>query len=344
MSAYSEEPTLTLRAAPSVFFALAVLLAPTLRPSDAAAQPAGDLLALHPCVVTGEKDKGKVQEYEKLCASTLAREDEKTVPEEQLHAFLDKEPKKSCALARQPAECLGRLATTTQAAHALLVTLSPGALTRATGLVVSAQGEVVDQKSIQLRNRGQPQEELLRTALQRLRAQLNIHAPRSMPISVTPPPPPPPDLTPPATPPPAVAATPGSKPEHSASPATPTQVSFFAGRTWKTPVAYASAGVGLAALATAGFLALDGDRAMRDSNAYYAGGRYPTANDVPRIVELRETASSRRTIAGVSAAVGAALAGAGVYLWLNDRPRPSSPKVAALSVSPSGVSLVGILP
>jgi hypothetical protein len=308
---------------------------------DASAQEAIDLVALHPCVVMGEKDKNKVQDYEVACTTEIARSDVRLVPSEQVRAFLEKEPKKSCAPAKKPAECLGRLATATQAAHSVLITLTPGPLTRASGLVVNPRGEVLDQKSIQLRNRGQPQDELIRTALTRLREQLDI-APMSLPSLVQPPSAPPPAVAPP--PPLATSETaPGQSP--SGSPlVTSAKPSAFDWRSWKRPVAYTAAGVGVAALGLAGFLALDGDKAMRDSNEYYAGGRYPTSNNVAHIVELREKAASRRVLAGVSTAVGAALAGAGVYLWLDDRRTPPTPGVSALSAGPGGVSVLGVLP
>nr|AYM53411.1 hypothetical protein [Melittangium lichenicola] len=317
-----------------------MLLAPTAGPRLASAQENSEFVALHPCSVTGEKDKARIQDYELACTTAIARGDVRLVSSEQVRAFLEKEPKKSCALAKKPAECLGRLATSTQAVHAVLITLSPGPLTRASGLVVTAQGEVVDQKSIQLRNRGQPQEELIRTALTRLRDQLNI-TPMSLPSLVEPPPAP-------------VAEAPAQPVKLSitvnesselAAPRTPALSSPPAAPiAWKKPVAYTAAGLGVVALGAAGFLALDGERAMRASNAYYDGDKFPTAADVATINTLRETAASRRTLAGVSTAVGAVLAGAGVFLWLQDRPAPSKPGVTAVSAGPGGVSLLGVLP
>ena len=60
---------------------------------------------------------------------------------------------------------------------------------------------------------------------------------------------------------------------------------------------------------------------------------------------LREKASQQRVLAGVSAAVGVALVGTGVYLWLDDRRAATpAPGVAAFSVGPGGVSVVGFLP
>jgi len=120
---------------PTLFLALGLLLAPAAR----AAEPAPartDPVALHPCAVTGEKNKDKLQDYQTACATEIAPGGEvQLVPPDQVLAFLDKEPRKSCALAKVPAECLGRLATATQASRAVLITVSPGQLTRVSGTV-----------------------------------------------------------------------------------------------------------------------------------------------------------------------------------------------------------------
>jgi hypothetical protein len=83
---------------------------------------------------------------------------------------------------------------------------------------------------------------------------------------------------------------------------------------------------------------------MIASNKPYENNQYPLRSELPRIVQLRDEARTKRTIAGVSAALGAALAGTGVYFWLNDRPATPAPGVAALSVGPGGVSVLGVLP
>ncbi|AKJ07756.1 hypothetical protein ATI61_107206 [Archangium gephyra] len=320
---------------------LGLLLAP-------AASAQTDFVALHPCAIVGEKDKAKVQDHQALCATEIARGDIQLVPSDLVRAFLDKEPKKSCAPAKKPAECLGRLATATQASRAVLITLDPGQLTRVSGLVVNPRGEVVDQKSIQIRSRGQPQAELIRTAITRLREQLNL-----VPLKVTPlveqPPLPPLVAT---TPPPAQETTPlvpaplAEAPTASAPPPAVgvSQSASSDGRTWKTPVAYASAGAGVVALGLSGFFAISGNNAMVESNKPYANNRYPPQSELANISQLRQQATTQRILAGVSAGVGAALVGTGVYLWLHDRKAPPAPGVAALSVGPGGVSVLGVLP
>ena len=109
-------------------------------------------------------------------------------------------------------------------------------------------------------------------------------------------------------------------------------------------MAYGSAGLGVAAFVVAGVLAVQGDTAMKQSNTYFANNSYPLVQDVPAISALREQASSKRLLAGVSTGVGAVLVGTGVYLWIKDRPASPQPGISAVSVSPGGVSLLGVLP
>ncbi|HYO67014.1 MAG TPA: hypothetical protein VEU33_13120, partial [Archangium sp.] len=300
-----------------LLLALGLLLAP-------AASAQTDFVALHPCAIVGEKDKNKVQDHQATCATEIARGDVQLVPSDLVRAFLDNEPKKSCAPAKKPAECLGRLATATQASRAVLITLDPGQLTRVSGLVVNPRGEVVDQKSVQIRSRGQPQAELIRTAITRLRGQLNL-----VPLKVTPlveqPPLPPLVAT---TPPPAQEPPPGpvtleETPASAPPPAVGvSQQASSDGRTWKTPVSYASAGAGVVALGLSGFFAISGNNAMVESNKPSANDRYPPQSEMSNISQLRQQATTQRILAGVSAGVGAALIGTGVYLWLNDRKVP----------------------
>jgi hypothetical protein len=308
-----------------------------------------DLIALHPCAILDVKDKQQVGDLQATCATELARGDVQLVPSDQVHAFLDKEAKGSCARAKKPAECLGKLATATQASRAVLITITPGQLTHVSGLVVNPQGEVVDQKNIQRRSRSQEtQAESVRTTLTLLRQQLNLIPPKSPPLVEQPPSPP---LV--ATPEPA--PTPAPLPDMElaeAPPPTPAPPEAIAvhprapgtGRTWKTPAAYASAGTGVAVIGLALFLAIDGNNAMLKSNAYYANNQLPVRSELAQISQFRQEAATKRTLAGVSAALGTALAGTGVYLWLQDRPASAAPGAAALSVGPGGVSLHGVLP
>nr|AYM53209.1 hypothetical protein [Melittangium boletus] len=336
----------------TLLLSLALLLVPARQASAAQSTDPTALLALHPCVVVGEKDQDKVRDYQLACTTTVARDDVRLVPSEQVLAVLDKEPKKSCAppASKKPSECLGRLASATQAARSVLITITPGQVTRVSGLVVSAQGDVIDQKNIQLRNRGQSQDELVRTALSRLRGQLDLVPAKQPPVAeaptpASPPPAPPPVVT--VTPPPETAP---EKEKQSAStalepiPTTTQRRSPLLGQSWKTPVAYSAAGLGVVAFGVAGFLAISGDQAMRQSNTYFADGSYPVISDLDTVIGLREQASSKRTLAGISTAVGAVLVGTGVYMWLDDRPTSPKPGITAVSVGPGSVSLFGVLP
>jgi hypothetical protein len=324
---------------PALLLVLGFLLVPS-------AWAQTDLVALHPCVITDVRDKQQVDDLQHICDTEIAR-DVQRVPPEQVRAFLDKEAKGSCARAKKPAECLGRLATATQASRAVLITLSPGNTgqrTQVSSLVVSSKSEVVDEKRIQPLNRNQPREEHVRTTITILRKQLDLGPSKLAPPVEQPPSPP-------------LVATPAPEPTPVPAPAAPPperayveetvmerQQALSTGRTWKTPAAYASAGTGVAALGLAVFLAIDGNNAMLESNKYYANNNLPVRSELERIADLREEATDKRTLAGVSAAVGAALAGTGVYLWLSDRPASPTPGAAALLVGPGGISVHGVLP
>lgn len=341
----------------SLLLALGLLLAPAAHAADSSTAPApSDLVAFHPCAIEGEKDKALVQSYQATCAAEFSSEDVRRVPDEQVLTFLAQRPGKSCApppssksRPMDVAMCLGRLAAATQAGRAVLISVTPGQLTRVSGLVVDAQGMVVDQKNIQMRSHGQPPEELLRTALASLRKQLKFAPPKSAPVAE--PPPSPPVTQAPASPPVAVAPPPAPQPSE-VPPATveetvPESIAVKASRpspAWRRPASYASAGVGVVALGLAGFFALSSNSDVAKSNAFYKDNAYPAFNQLDEIVRLRDSASTKRTLAGVSAGVGAALVGAGAFLWLQDRPAAHAPGVAALSVGPHGVSVLGFLP
>ena len=102
---------------------LGLMLAPATQALGAPAGEQPDVVAFHPCVIVGERSKEKAEDYQGTCSAEVARASVQLVPSEHIHAFLEKEPKKSCALAKVPAECLGRLATTTHAARSLLITV-----------------------------------------------------------------------------------------------------------------------------------------------------------------------------------------------------------------------------
>lgn len=335
----------------SLLLALGLLLAPAaqaLEPEQApAAAPAPlDLVALHPCAVEGEKNKELLQKYQDACASEFGNVQH--VPPEQVLAFLEKQPKKTCANAREAAqsECLGRLATATQASRTLLVTITrtPSAW-RAQGLVVDSQGRVIKELTTQKSHNGDLPETRIREALSNLHKQLKPVLPESPPAATTPPPPTLAEAPPPA--PQTSGPTPNTAPPATVEETVPAPIAVQASSrapTWRRPAAYASAGVGVVALGLAGFFALSSNSDVAKSNEFYKDNAYPAFNQLDEIAQLRESASTKRTLAGVSAGVGAALIGAGAFLWLQDRPASPAPGVAAFSVGPHGVSVLGFLP
>ncbi|MFL5357001.1 hypothetical protein [Archangium sp.] len=354
----------------SLLLALGLLLAPAaqaMEPEQAPAAPPAplDIAALHPCAVEGEKNKELLQKYQAACASEFGNVP--LVPADQVLAFLEKQPRKSCALAAKAkeakeareaaqSECLGRLATATQASRALLITITRTPTTFVVhGLVVDSHGQLVKQLTTQKTNNGDLPETLVRAALSNLHKQLKPALPENPPATR---PPPSPTLTeaPPPSPQPSE-PTPDTAPPESianaklppatveAGPLEPIAVQTSSrAPSWRRPAAYASAGVGVVALGLAGFFALSSNSDVARSNTFYKDNAYPAFNQLDEIAQLRESASTKRTLAGVSAGVGAALIGAGAFLWLQDRPASHAPGVAAFSVGPHGVSVLGFLP
>jgi len=358
---------------PQLLLTLAVLLSPAAR-----AQPS-DLVALHPCVIVGVKSKAQVEEFQTLCATEVARGDAQLVPSTQVHDFLVAEVKGDSCLRikgskfpwgatslKSSYECLGKLATATQAARAVLIAVQPGSRTRVNAVVVNASGELVDQKSIQLRSRGKPVTDTVRTAITRLREQLSIAPVKLAPLVAQPEPPPPPPVL--ATAPPTAAQptlpeaqadaqqpvlTPPVLPSSESKPA---QSLPRTERTWMTPVAYASAGAGVVAAGLAVFFGIQSNSAANRFNTLYANAERPEGSDLPlpkdelitELQQLRQQVGTQRTLSGVSAGVGAALVGAGAALWFIDRPEAPAekpgPGSASLSIGPGGVGLRVLLP
>ncbi len=318
-------------------------------------------VALHPCVIEGPKPTKKQKasqpqpdELEAICATEIARSDAQLVPSDQVRDVLAKEPSGSCALPKDPQRntCLGKLATATKAGRALLITINPGTLTRVSGVIVNPRGEVLDKKSVQLRNRNnQPLGELVRTAVTRLREQLAL-APAKAAAREAPQAAPDDTLAPleTASEPPAPAPAPptvAQAPAPAAAPAPGLGLGFLAGRSWKTPTAYATAGAGVVALGLATVFTVQATNSLRELEAPYAGDNFPAHSDLGRLSGIKNTLDTQRTVAGVSAAVGAALVGTGVYLWLSDRKEPGAPAApgaTALSAGPGGVSVRVALP
>jgi hypothetical protein len=325
----------------TLLLALGLLLAP-------AAQAQTEIIALHPCHLAGVKDPQVIEETQAMCAAEMARDDVQLVRSDDVRAFLDKEPKKSCAVGKKPAECLGRLATATKANRAVLITVTPGQLTRVSGLVVDPKGELLDQKNIQIRSRGEPPAQTIRTAVSRLIEQLNLVPVKLAPLVEQQPTPPAP-VEPPPTQSPTTGTAQAEPPKPSAPPEVP-QVAYSAPPRsafhWRSPVlTYAGAGVAGAGLVLAGVFTFLGNDSINKSNTFYEGGNLPTLGQLPQVSELRQKASTQRTIATVSAIVGgAALVGTGAQLWFKHRGAAPAPGATALSVGPGGVSVQVLLP
>ena|GEM_PF-2053241 len=342
-----------------LLLSLGLLLAP-------AARAQTEAIAQHPCHVVGEKAPKVIEDIQGLCEAAMVSANLQLVPSDDVRAFLDTQPKKSCVpVGRQFVDhkalvqnesttaCLARLAAATHVNRAVLLILTPGESTLATGLVVDSTGQTLKQMSVRLRNRGRPQREFLQTVISPLIKQLEL-------VPVKPEPPVEQPLTPPE---PVVTPTPEQTPDTGtarvepspaplpvAPPAAP-QVAQSAPPSgsafnWKSPVVtYAGAGVAGAGLVLAGVFTFLGNDTIQQSNTFYEGGNLPSLGQLPQVYELRQKASTQRTIAGVSAAVGGlALAGTGVQLWLKHRDATPPPGTTALSVGPGGVSVHVLLP
>lgn len=322
--------------------ALGLLLAP-------AAHAQTEVIALHPCHLAGEKNPEVIEETQAMCAAEMARDEVQLVRSDEVRAILDKEPKKSCVVSKKPSECLGRLATATNAGRAVLIIITPGQLTRVSGLVVDPKGEVIDQKNLQIRSRGEPPTKTIRTAVSRLIEQLNLVPVKLAPLVEQQPKPPAPAATPPPAQSPTTGTAQAEPPKPSAPPEAP-QVAQSAppgsAFDWKSPVVtYVGAGVGGAGLVLAGVFTLLGNDSINKSNTYYEGGKLPSLGQLPEVSALRQKASTQRTIAAVSATVGGlALVGTGAQLWFKHRGAAPAPGATALSVGPGGVSLQVLLP
>ena len=323
----------------TLLLALGLLLTP-------AAQAQTEVIALHPCHLAGEKNPQVLEETQAMCAAELARDEVQLVRSDEVRAILDKEPKKSCVVSKKPAECLGRLATATNAGRAVLITITPGQLTRVSGLVVDPKGELLDQKSIQMRSRGEPPAKTIRTAVSRLIEQLNLVPVKLAPLVEQQPTPPAPVEAPPPAPTTGTAQV--EPPMQSAPPAAPQVARSAPGSAfdWRSPVVtYVGAGVGGAGLVLAGVFTFLGNDSINKSNTFYEGGKLPSLGQLPEVSELRQKASTQRTLAAVSATVGGlALAGMGAQLWFKHRGTAPAPGATSLSVGPGGVSVHVLLP
>ncbi|QRK13286.1 hypothetical protein JQX13_26595 [Archangium violaceum] len=257
--------------------------------------------------------------------------------------------------------CLGRMARENQASRSVLVTLvlQPGNKVGFSGVAVSPEGKTLDQKDIPAQSvkAGQPMENLVQAQVDELRKQL-IPAP------------PPPEPKQAETPPPAPSAQSAKveqKPQGagnlgasasgtdtqgavtSESTAKPELVPSVTetrkqSRTWKTPVAYAAGGTGVAAGVLAVVFAIQAGNAYDKLDAEYQNGAAPPPSRAAEVAGLRDDINRNRTLAGVSAGVGAALVATGAVLWFIDKPSEPKAGSASLSVGPGGVGLSVLLP
>ena len=287
--------------------------------STALAQ-ATDLTALHPCVNAGEgENEAEVAQLQSLCVAEVAGRGVPLVEPAQVKLVLQREPSHSCAASSKRNACLARLATRTKASRALLLVVAPYApVTRVSGFVIDAQGKVLEERKLELsRVMGRPVRETLIFAVRSVLDTLSLSAVELAPLVEDAP------LAPPVaevTPAPAPVAT-------VTVPMEPTS------RTWKTKAAYAGAGVGVVALGVSALLLVQAGDRLDTLDAAYANGAIPPPERRSELQSLQDSASTRQTLAGITAGTGIALIGAGAYLWFADRPdRPSS-----LSLGPSGV-------
>lgn len=298
-----------------LLLALSVAL---LAPAAQAQAPQRDRIALHPCVITGGKQKN-ISDLEALCATAAARESMNLVPSTEVRAFLEKE-NGSCAKAKNRNACLGRLAAATKATRTLYITLNPFTpkSTRITGLVVDDAGKKVEEKPLELpRIPNQPPSDVIRFAVGALLEQLNVaKAPDQESLTIP--------LTPGATPEPEPVAAPTPAPT-SPTVIAPSQSAPVASvkqeapkvRTWKTPAGISGMAVGGVGLIVSGILVSSSNSKANEYNAAF-NNRLPAQTDLANLTQLRDDAESQRRTATIAAAAGGVLAISGAILWLTD--------------------------
>ncbi|XXF77367.1 hypothetical protein P2318_30595 [Myxococcaceae bacterium GXIMD 01537] len=328
---------------PGLLLGLAVALAST------AAWAQKEVVALHACVISGGKPKAPTAELEAVCALEVSRTNVELINSTSVRAALEKNAGGSCAKAKNRNACLGKLATDTQARHALFITVAPYApTTRVTGVVVDPSGKVVEQKSLQLaRVRNQPPRDALRIAVAQLLAQLALTSAPATAFTEPIPSLEPTPAQPPQPEPPAVAQAPVT-PAAPQQALTPPPAEPSSGRTWKTPAGIVGVGAGVVGLGLAALFTVQSNDDVEKLNAFYANGAAPQLNDenVAEINRLRDDADSKRTLAIASGAAGVVLAGVGAVLWLTDGPstKPPAPGTARLLAGPGSVGLLVVLP
>ncbi|WNG34332.1 hypothetical protein F0U61_12355 [Archangium violaceum] len=324
---------------PPLLLATALLLAPLARGQS-------ESVAIHPCVVKGGSPN-TAKKLQGVCTQAIgAAEGVKTT-------------ESACARSKSSNDflsCLGRLARDNQASRSVLVTLSlqPGNKVGLSGIAVGPEGQKLEQKDIAAQSvkAGSPMESFVQTQVEELRKQLIPAPPPPEPKQAEP--------TPPASSVQsarveqqpqgvsgsntqgAVTGESTEKPELVPS-VTETQKRAES-RTWKTPVAYAAGGTGVAAGVLAVVFAIQAGNAYDKLDAEYQNGAAPPPSRAAEVAGLRDDINRNRTLAGVSAGVGAALVATGAVLWFIDKPSEPKAGSASLSVGPGGVGLSVLLP
>lgn len=292
-----------------------------LAPAAQAQAAQRERIALHPCVITGGKQKN-ISDLEVLCATAAVRDSMNLVPSNEVRAFLEKE-RGSCAKAKNRNACLGRLAAATKATRTLYITLNPFTpkSTRITGLVVDDTGKKVEEKPLELpRLANKPPSDVIRFAVTALLDELNVaKAPVQDTLTVP--------LTPGASPEPEPVAAPSPTPEPTAptaaAPSPQPALTLSAkkeapkGSTWKTPAGISGMAVGGVGLIVSGILFNSANSKVNEFNDAYKNGLPPQA-DLVNLAQLRDDAKSQRSTATIAAAAGGALAIGGAILWLTD--------------------------
>jgi hypothetical protein len=296
-------------------------LAPAAQAQAQAAQR--ERVALHPCVITGGKQKN-ISDLEALCATAAVRESMNLVPSTEVRAFLAKE-RGSCAKAKNRNACLGRLAAATKATRTLYITLNPFTpkSTRITGLVVDDTGKKVEEKPLELpRVPNKQPSDVIRFAVAALLDELSVAkapAQETLSVPLTPGAAPEPEPEPVAVPSPTPEPT---QPTVAAPPPQPAPIASVQKeapkvRTWKTPAGISGMAVGGVGLIVSGILFNSANSKVNEFNDAYKSGLPPQA-DLVRLAQLHDDAESQRSTATIAAAAGGALAIGGAILWLTD--------------------------
>ncbi|MBF5045777.1 hypothetical protein FGE12_25440 [Aggregicoccus sp. 17bor-14] len=290
----------------SRFILVCTLLCAALAAPSAAAAPTPETIALHPCVIVGEAG-AEAENLAATCATVVAKRDVELTSSTAVREFLAKEPEQSCAGQAEPEQCLTRLARSTQAARALLITLAPFARTPfVRALIVERMGTATSKELPVKRKRGESTAAYVRRSVEELLAQVDLNPVEIAPLVAEDPkpePPPAPTVTPAASAPVAAVTPP--------APAGPP-------RSWRTPTGIGGVVAGAFALGASGLFLHQANQALDSLDALH-GDRGYQLPDLAEATQLRERADSRQRLSLASGIVGAGLLAGGGYLLWSDR-------------------------